>query len=117
MPVISGLLLYGLTRRLKAYSGSDVFYFAIPYLYINYGTFVIEQRKLYEMGYPAHPFIQQQRTDVLNKTCFKYPQIVKNEIEYLHTKVNTSFEDATDEYLQQTRFERVFTTGKITSDY
>jgi len=58
IPVISGFLLYGLTRRLKAYSGSDVFYFAIPYLYINYGTFVIEQRKLYEMGYPAHPFIQ-----------------------------------------------------------
>jgi len=57
LPVISGLLLYGLTRRLKAYSGSDVFYFARPYLYINYGTFVIEQRKLYEMGYPAHPFI------------------------------------------------------------
>lgn len=42
---------------------------------------------------------------------------MKNEIEYLHTKINTSFDDANDDFLQKTRFEREFTTGKVTSDY
>ena len=57
LPILSGLAVYGLTRRLKTKSGSDFFYALIPYCYVNYGIFMIQQRKLYELGYPAHPFI------------------------------------------------------------
>jgi len=58
LPTLSGFFMYGLTRRLKTKSSSDFFYFLLPYLYVNYGVFMIEQRKLYELGYPAHPLIQ-----------------------------------------------------------
>ena len=58
------------------------------------------------------------RTDILNKTCFKYPQIVKNEIEYLHCKLHLNFDENTsDEYLKQTRFEKEFMTGRVSNDY
>ena len=40
------------------------------------------------MGYPAHPWIVEKRTNVVNRTCFCYPQILKNEIEYLHMKLS-----------------------------
>jgi len=120
MPVLSGLFLYGLTRRLKTYTPFDVMYFAVPYAYVNYGTFMVMQKHLYECGYPAHPLIQQMRTEVINKTCYKYPQIVKNEIEYIHAKLHNFEEeksDATDSDTIDTKYEREFRTGHVTTDY
>jgi len=69
------------------------------------------------MGYPAHPVIQKMRTDVCNRTCFTYPQIVKNEIEYLHAKINQFPEDPSDELMLSTRYEKEFRTGSVSSDY
>ena len=71
------------------------------------------------MGYPAHPYIVEQRMHVINKTCFSYPQIVKNEIEYLHTKLveNHRKLHGEDEEEPPLKFERVFTIGDVTSDY
>ena len=87
IPIMCGLALFKLTRRLKKASPTDIFYFAIPYLYANWGIFCVEQKSLFEAGFPAHPFVIERRMDVINKTCFNYPQIVKNEIEYLHSKL------------------------------
>ena len=59
----------------------------IPYFYANFSIALGEMKQLYEKGYPAHPVIVEARTNVINKACFSYPQIVKNEIEYLHIKL------------------------------
>jgi hypothetical protein len=82
-----GSLLYLLTRSLKRKQSSDIQYFLFPWTYTNYSIYLGENKKLFEKGFPAHPFIQECRTNVINKSCFSYPQIVKNEIEYLHTKL------------------------------
>ena len=60
------------------------FYFMIPYFFANYFVFLERQHKLFELGYPAHPYIFRQRTDVVNNIAFHYPGTLKNEIEYLH---------------------------------
>ena len=44
IPVGLGLGLFKLTRRLKKGTGTDIFYFVIPYLYANYGIFCVEQK-------------------------------------------------------------------------
>ena len=62
-------------------------YFFVPYMFLNYGMFLEQQHTLFEVGYPAHPFIIQKRSEVINSVCYYYPAILKNEIEYLHTKV------------------------------
>ena len=74
-------------------------YFIMPYLFANYGIFLIEQRKLFEQGYPAHPFIIEKRARILSRCCFKYPKIIKNEIEYLHAKIHEFPAEPTNEYL------------------
>ena len=127
--------MFKLTRRLKKSSGTDMLYFLAPYLYANYGIFCVEQRTIFEMGYPAHPYVIEKRMSVVNKTCFSYPQIIKNEIEYMHTKLSDHHrvlaeakadmgeekekkkegqEVADDTIL---KFERVFTIGEVSSDY
>ena len=73
IPIGLGLGLFKLTRRLKKGSGTDIFYFVIPYLYANYGIFCVEQKQIFEMGYPAHPYILEQRMGVINRACFSYP--------------------------------------------
>ena len=42
IPILFGLGLFKLTRRLKKSSGTDIFYFVAPYLYVNYGIFCLE---------------------------------------------------------------------------
>jgi hypothetical protein len=56
-PVLFGWFLFALTRRLKQKAASDAMYFITGYIFINYGIFVEQQHKLFEIGYPAHPFI------------------------------------------------------------
>lgn len=76
---------------------------------------------MFEIGYPAHPFIVNKRIEVINRSCFKYPQIIKNEIEFLHRKVHglpeQAEESCTDEQLQDSRYEKEFKTGVVNSDY
>ena len=88
IPVLLGFGLFRLTRRLKKASPTDIGYFVVPYLYQNYGMYILLQKDLFEMGYPAHPYIIEQRMKMINKTCFSYPAIVKNEIEYLPAKLS-----------------------------
>jgi hypothetical protein len=42
---------------------------------------------LFEIAYPAHPLVFEKRTQVVNAVCYYHPQIVKNEIEYLYSKL------------------------------
>lgn len=83
-----GLVLYGITRKLKSKGALDGLYFIIPYMYANYGLFMGNQHTLFEVGYPAHPLIIDRRRDVVNSICYYYPGILKHEIEFLHTKIH-----------------------------
>ena len=121
LPVGLGVALFKLTRYLKKSSGMDSLYFVVPFLYANYGIFIVEQKGLFEMGYPAHPYVLKHRMHCINKTCFSYPQIVKNEIEYLHSKLIENHRKVHGEDDEEEgpplKFERVFTIGEVTSDY
>ena len=86
---------------------------------MNYGIYALEQKSIFEVGYPAHPFIMEQRMKMINKTCFSYPSIVKNEIEYIHTKLSQHHASKQEgkEDSEPLKFEQVFTIGEVTSDY
>jgi len=47
VPVLSGAFLYAVTRRLKARTGSDFLYAFVPYMYVNWGIFCLEQKKIF----------------------------------------------------------------------
>ena len=121
LPLACGFGLFKLTRMLKKATGPDVLYFVLPYLYVNYGVFCIEQKNVFESGYPAHPYILEQRMNVINRACYSFPPILKNEIEYIHTKLSeeharlAQLQESNDEV--SLKFERVFTIGQVTSDY
>jgi len=100
---------------LKSKSDLDFILYALtPWAYINYSLYLAETKKLYERGFPAHPVIQAARTDVINKSCFSYPQIVKNEIEYLHMKLCQGRKKAEKE---PSAFIKDFQTGETMYDY
>jgi hypothetical protein len=95
--VLFGTFLFFLTRRLKKKSSADFLYFLSGWAFINYGMFVEQQHKLFEISYPAHPVIFEKRTHVLNSVCYYHPQIVKNEIEFLHRKLAKAYHKAEEE--------------------
>jgi hypothetical protein len=43
--------------------------------------------------------------------------MLKNEIEYLHSKIHPLPEEPTDDQLLQTRYSKTFTTGKTQLNY
>ncbi len=68
-----------------------------------YGVFLSEQHKLIEVPYPAHPYILEKRAEMVNAICFYYPQILKNEIEYLHRKIHNIKDE--DELTEEEKLE------------
>ena len=42
---------------------------------------------MFEIGYPAHPVVIEQRRRVINECCFYAPVMIKNEVEYMHGKL------------------------------
>jgi len=54
---------------------------------MTFSAYLVKQGNVFERSYPAHPTIQEMRTKIINKSCFSYPSIVKNEIEFLHMKM------------------------------
>ena len=63
-------------------------YFLTPLAYFTYCKSAVSAPKLFEVGYPAHPTIIERRRKAVNKCCFFAPSIVKNEIEYMHSKIS-----------------------------
>lgn len=56
-PCIFGSFFYTVTRMLKKRSSLDIFYFLVPYAYMNFSIYLSAQRTLFEKGFPAHPFV------------------------------------------------------------
>jgi hypothetical protein len=75
-------------RMLKKTGGYDgLFYFLIPLVYWSYTKSIVYHTSLFEIGYPAHPTIIERRRKVINESCFYAPNMIKNEIEYMHSRI------------------------------
>lgn len=83
-------------------------YFICTYFFVNYALFIDHQPKLFEVGYPAHPYIFEKRSQVINALCHYHPQILKNEIEYLHRKIYQLDEQTTVTENNTNKYEREF---------
>ena len=70
---------------------------------------------VFEIGYPAHPEVLERRRKAINQCCFFAPSIVKNEIEYMHAKIEgVSIEDEEAQMQEgQFKYEKEFTTGDL----
>ena len=51
------------------------------------------------------------RQEAVNRCCFGYPKLLKNEIEYLHQKIHEFPDEPDNDLLVNTRYEREFKTG------
>lgn len=71
--------------------------------------------RLFEVGYPAHPEIIDARRVAVNKCCFQHPSILKNEIEYMHSKLEGIELDDPAAILEDGKhlYKKEFQTGKI----
>ena len=89
---IGGLFGYAFMRLIRQFKkGSPMdwpMYFGMPLLYWIYAKMTTYQQKLFEIGYPAHPTIIEKRRKCINNCCFFAPSMVKNEIEYMHAKID-----------------------------
>jgi hypothetical protein len=89
---VGGAFAYGvltIVRQFKKRSGFDwPLYFGMPLFYWIYAKSVTYQQKIFEIGYPAHPLILEKRRRCINSCCFFAPQMIKNEIEYMHSKID-----------------------------
>ena len=89
-------------------------YFGMPLLYWAYAKSATYQQKLFEIGYPAHPSIIEKRRKCINSCCFFAPSMIKNEIEYMHAKIDgISQESDMIEKGDENKFEKTFKTGNL----
>lgn len=55
--------------------------------YVN-SIYFQRSKNQFEIGYPAHPVIIDERRKVINQGCFFAPSVIKNEIEFMHRKID-----------------------------
>ena len=103
-------------RTMKKTSGMDALvYFTIPLCYWLYCKKGFYQSRLFEVGYPAHPLIIEQRRKVVNQCCFCAPSMIKNEIEFMHSKLEGIEQQDEEALLREGKYtySKEFTTGKL----
>ena len=62
-------------------------YFGMPFMYWMWCKKSVHMPKLFELSYPAHPTILEARRKAINQCCFFAPSMIRNEIEYMHGKI------------------------------
>mmetsp|Transcript_23101 Transcript_23101/g.35777 ORF Transcript_23101/g.35777 Transcript_23101/m.35777 type:complete len:151 (+) Transcript_23101:274-726(+) len=113
---IFGALGYGiirLVRRLKKASPLDVpIYGGFMLVAMLSGGFHMAGAQIFEIGFPPHPAVIESRRKCINECCFYSPGMLKNEIEYIHSKLS-QHADSNDVDLDSVRFEKTFETGNL----
>lgn len=84
-------------------------YFILGYTFVAYGIFIADANKLFEIDYPAHPYVVEKRAEVVNAICYYYPPILKNEIEHLHQRIHNIQEGELPP--EGNRYEKEFVTS------
>jgi len=72
---------------LKKKSSFDIMYGVGLYAYLSFGLFLQSMPKLIELGFPGHPLIVEKRLHLISATCYAFPSLIKNDIEYIHSKI------------------------------
>lgn len=94
-------------------------YFGMPLAYWIYSKSLMTMPSLFELGYPAHPWIIERRRRAINKACFFAPSMLKNEIEYMHGKISgVMSQEQLAKILEENkedahRYEKEFETGSV----
>eukprot|EP00347_Sterkiella_histriomuscorum_P024425 403331161 len=118
-----GLVIYGTLRLIKSKGSLDGMVFLTYYFYSNFCYFSDLHNKLFEIAYPAHPFIFDRRSEVVSRISYFFPTCLRNEIEYLHARIHDLPIDleAREELLKQdtsdNKYEREFAVGKGKNKY
>lgn len=116
---IFGLMCLKTVGLFKKRSTLDIpLYFMLPVSYWIWCKKRTHANKLFEHGYPAHPTILEKRRKTINQCCFFAPQMVKNEIEYMHAKIDgiSSEEDLISKVESNdtsNTIEKTFKTGQV----
>lgn len=80
--VVGGL---GMVKKRGAF---DVPLFGMPaFMFYALAKKYQHQTAMFATGYPAHPEIIEARRKCLNGSCYFAPSMLKNEIEYMHGKI------------------------------
>jgi hypothetical protein len=86
------------------------------FAFVTYGVFLTYGTRLFEVGYPPHPLVLEKRLEAVNIIGFYYPDVLKNEIEFLSKKIreiklsNNLIKDN-----ESVRYEKEFHTGSVNS--
>ena len=87
--LLLGYAVLRLARYLKKSGPMDyAIYLGLPAMGVVYMCQKLSCSHLFSIGYPAHPYILEQRRRVINKACFFAPFMMKNEIEFMHKKLS-----------------------------
>jgi len=127
--VLYSSLIYQVVIRLKKKGLFDIpLYFCFPFLIWLQAKYIGFQRNIFEIGYPAHPEVIERRRKCINDCCFFAPSMLKNEIEFMHAKIDgiSSEEDLVERLLEEqkamekegrninvNRYEKVFSTTNL----
>jgi hypothetical protein len=91
---------------LKKRGAFDFAYFLAVWMYLNFSIFLTSLNKQFEIGFTGHPVIINKRIKCINQVLYGYPQIVKNDIEYIHSKLVES------QGVEQAKYSKDFTTAQ-----
>lgn len=121
LALLAGYGFLRLSRALKKRGGLDVpLYFGLPFAAVCWSAKTATSCVMFEIGFPAHPTVIEQRRRVINECCFYAPGMIKNEVEYMHGKLaGVKTEDDLADKLQEEegpstmKYEKEFTTGEL----
>lgn len=124
MAPVSAALAYGILRIARYFKKSgplDVpLYFILPFIGLSWRIKAATSCVMFEIGFPAHPDVIDQRRRVVNQCCFYAPVMIKNEVEYMHGKLaGVKTEEDLAEKLGEAekadtrKYEKEFTTGEL----
>ena len=90
-------------------------YFGMPFLYWMWCKKSVHMPKLFEISYPSHPTILEARRKAINQCCFFAPSMIRNEIEFMHGKIEGVDPEDEESQLQKGKhpYEKVFETGTL----
>ena len=123
------IVLYG-ARCLKKKSALDIpLYFGLPFLWWGHCRKMTMQPQLFTIGFPADPMVVEERRKVLNKCCYYAPEMLKNEIEFMHSRVDgiqidhfgekcegelaRKLAEESDSSIPSRKYEKIFKTGDL----
>lgn len=87
-PIIMFGIVYGLIRTVKSGRLSAIICAAGTSLFSIHSIYNMSGNFAFELSYPAHPLVKEQREEAIKYWWYHDPNIIKYELEYLGKKVH-----------------------------